>query len=570
MSLEVAINTNSLRMIREELNAAITRSANEFEAYLVDNQDKGPLANSANEIKQVGGTFRLIEFPGAALIADTMAAVLTGLAESEDATLSEELMQALTHGYFVLPRYLEYVAGRQSELPILVIPYVNEILAANRQPLIPEYHFFDKPILSEASSLPAASASQLDEFLSSVKRLRHMYQTGLLKVIKEQGSMAGNFLLMSRALERACNLLGDHQQREIWLLAKTVVEAFGHADLEITLNRKRSLAAVEKLFRLAASKGQEGLDTDPGEALKTELQFMLMLCTSDLQSVTDLKQAYGFAQPELSDQQLAEQREMMHGPSVDTFESVIKVLKDEIRSAKDILELASQNGSIIDEELATLLEVTSRVSDTLSVINLQGPSNTLKEQLSVMQTWQQDDTEISSEAYLEAADSLLYIESSLSGLDRRELTIQDLNEASVLTRKKIIASSHLAEAEGVVIAEAQAGIALAKRAITSYVDSNFDSAHISNVSITLNTVRGGLNILGYTRASAVIKSCINFIDSHVKGDTSGQRHQLLETLADALISLEYYLMELESTTPDEKILDLAEESLDALGFAVET
>jgi chemotaxis protein histidine kinase CheA len=152
------------------------------------------------------------------------------------------------------------------------------------------------------------------------------------------------------------------------------------------------------------------------------------------------------------------------------------------------------------------------------------------------------------------------------------LTIEELNQASILTRKKVIARSQLAEAEEMVLEEAQSGIALAKRAITSYVDSNFDSAHISNVAVTLNTVRGGLNILGYKRASAVLKSCIAFIEDHIKdSDAGGQRHQLLETLADALISLEYYLMELEvDPEADEKILEVAEESLDALGFAVET
>jgi hypothetical protein len=50
-----------------------------------------------------------------------------------------------------------------------------------------------------------------------------------------------------------------------------------------------------------------------------------------------------------------------------------------------------------------------------------------------------------------------------------------------------------------------------------------------------------------------------------------QRHQLLETLADALISLEYYFSEIAAgRTPDEKILGVAEESLAALGFAVNT
>ena len=122
-----------------------------------------------------------------------------------------------------------------------------------------------------------------------------------------------------------------------------------------------------------------------------------------------------------------------------------------------------------------------------------------------------------------------------------------------------------------MIAEAQASIALVKRAITAYVDANFDVAHISNVGVSLNTVRGGLYILGYARAAEVVKKCSAFVAAHVQESNSGeQRHQLLETLADAVIGLEYYLIELDvSRDVNEDILRVAEDSLLALGYAVD-
>jgi len=61
------------------------------------------------------------------------------------------------------------------------------------------------------------------------------------------------------------------------------------------------------------------------------------------------------------------------------------------------------------------------------------------------------------------------------------------------------------------------------------------------------------------------------VDAHGKDKqhSGPQRHQLLETLADALIGLEYYFTELAARrVPDEKILAVAEESLAALGYAV--
>lgn len=298
---------------------------------------------------------------------------------------------------------------------------------------------------------------------------------------------------------------------------------------------------------------------------------MLMLTSYSSPELVRLRESYALPKLNITDADIAKQRENMHGPSLETLELVIKALTEELRNAKDILEIGSQNEGIDSEDLALLIVVLSRVADTLSILNLTGPRTTLVEQLELIKVWMDNPADVANSQFIEAADTLLYIESALAGLDRRELTVDDLNKATSLTRKKIIASSQLAQAEQIVIQEAQSGIALAKRAITSYVDSNFDTAHIANVCVTLNTVRGGLHILNYRRAAEVLRSCAAFVSAHINQRSPGdQRHQLLETLADALISLEYYLNELEGCRKgNENILDVAEESLAALGYAVQ-
>jgi hypothetical protein len=204
-------------------------------------------------------------------------------------------------------------------------------------------------------------------------------------------------------------------------------------------------------------------------------------------------------------------------------------------------------------------------------VNLKAPSNILREQLVHVEAWATQKNGVAVEQFLAVADALLFIESSLSGLYRNELTTSDLEQVTDAMRQQIVADSQFAEAARIVIDEAQSGIALAKRAIISYVESNFDAIHIANVSVTLNTVRGGVQILNHVRAAAVLKGCIAFLDAHTQDRqySAPQRHQLLETLADALISLEYYLSELAAArTPDDKILTVAEESLAALGYSV--
>ena len=568
MSLEVAINPNALRMVRDELAATINKASADFEAWVVDNSDPEPLRQSVAEMRQTGGTLRLLEMKGSAMLADQLSAVLAALADGS-LQQSERVVNTLTQALFILPRYLEYVAIRQAELPLLVLPYVNELRGLIREPLIHEYECYQASLPLTGMMMTHGEPAQIDTLLATMPRFRHMYQAGLLKIMQSDRGAKAAFLLVSRPVERIARLLGEHPHAEIWQMAQAVIESMQYGHLTLNYTRKRLLAELEKLMRKMQTTGSEVLAGWPPETLKKELLFLLTLSSYQSPLMQSLQQAYQLPQNLKTDKKLAEERQLMQGPSLDTFESVIKVLQEELRQCKDILEVASQNASILAEDFTLLLETVKRVADTLGIINLTGPRTMLQDAMKAMETWRQQLNDVEPKQFLDAADAILYIESCLSGLDRRQLSVQQINEANMLTRKQIIASSQLSDAEQIVIEEAQAGIALAKRAITAYVDANFDNAHIANVATTLNTVRGGLNILGYTRAAGLLRHCSDFISSHIKqSGAADQRHQLLETLADALISLEYYLYELESNRrADDKVLDVAEESLRALGFS---
>lgn len=558
-------------MIREELVSTIQQSAMDFESYMADQQNTGHITDSAAGIRQVGGTFRLLEYPGAALLADEMAGLIQLIADSESSP-SNTMINSLTNAFFLLPRYIEYVISRGSALPILLIPAVNDMRIASRLKLLPEHHFAFTDIPTTAGSATALGTNAVGQLLTSIGRLRHMYQTGLLGVINQLSPGPHYYQLMSRAIARIAGMLSGHENQLHWRLAGAVLECFANNSLELTINRKRNLADIEKKLRQVVSKGEEGLAEPFPAPLIKDLLFLLLLSTHQSPELEAVRDTYSLVDTlDLDDNEIKRQREVMYGPGMDAIESVIKVLKEELFLAKDILEIASQNNAIDSEDYTSLQAILGRVADTMLVLNLTGPVEILKQQLDRIASWSDRTDALEPNDFLEAADAVLFVDSSLAGLNRGEISIAELNEASVLSRKKIIAGSQLAEAERVVIEEAESGISLAKRAITSYVDSNFDAAHISNVVVTLNTVRGGLLMLGYKRAASVLKSSSDFVGSTLTQGSSGdQRHQLLETLADALISLEYYLNEISSgQAPNDKILELAEESLAALGFAVE-
>ncbi|HEY3697763.1 MAG TPA: hypothetical protein VGK97_00425 [Spongiibacteraceae bacterium] len=567
MSQEVAVNLNSLALIREELDTTIQRAAGEFEAFLLDSSNNSAIENCHNDVAQVAGTLRLIQFPAAALLADEMSATLKDIGAADGAS-AEALAGALSHAFFVLPRYIEFVGSRRFAGPIMIIPYVNELRVARRQALVPEYHFEQRQFgLQPVKPLPTTSEQPNKEAL---ERLRQMYQVGLLAILRQK-NQALNLQLISRAAARFAAQTPASSGAGFWHLAAAVAECMAREGLSLNLNRRRTLGIIERLMTRYLKGGEAALAAAVDDAMRRELIFLLALSSYREGFAKTVMAAFAVPHLQPDDRELTAQHESMRGPGLEAIDSVVKVLKEELRGAKDILEIASQNQGISADEVAPLKEILTRVADTLRVVNLRAPSNILREQLQFVENWSAQRNGVPPAEFLAVADALLFIESSLSGLYRNELTTNDLEQVTDAMRKQIIADSQLAEAAHIVIDEILAGISLCKRAITSYIESNFDAVHIANVAVTLTTVRGGAQILNHVRAANIFKSCVAFVDasSRDKQHSGPQRHQLLETLADALISLEYYFIEIAAArTPDEKILGVAEESLAALGFAV--
>src|SRR5690606_2850606 len=125
------------------------------------------------------------------------------------------------------------------------------------------------------------------------------------------------------------------------------------------------------------------------------------------------------------------------------------------------------------------------------------------------------------------------------------------------------------EAHIVLVEESQAGLALARRAITAYIESGNDRMHLLNVPATLETVRGGLIFLGMTRASDIIGNASRFIRESMLEQQATPDPQQLEVLADALTSIEFYLESAErSSVGTGDVLAVAEDSLAELGYGV--
>lgn len=568
MTQSETLNLTSLNLVRDELVATIEQSASRLEQFVADRDNGDLLQSCIDGIKQISGTLSLIQLRGADLLAEELLNLANEITLGEDAGVDEQL-STLTSTFFILPRYLEYTQQTRRAMPVLLIPHINELRQARKAINLPESYFFQVNVDVERTNAGQGSAVFSEDLNALVGRLRHMYQVGLLNVF--QGKQVKSSLgMMQRSLERLDIITGGRALGKLWWVGSCAIEAVAQAGMEITKSRKMLFGVIDRQLKLLQKGGQSEFDREPGKGMIKELLYIIVLSGYESAKADAIKQLYEVASLSYNDQELRREREAMKGPSAGTLSSMAAVLKDELRSTKEILELASQGGTASASDYDELIETLNKVAEILAVVGLTAPSNTLKQEITKVESWRDSGEIGDAKDLLEVADVMLYVESTVSGLETHNLSDDSLARVNITARTEVIASSQLAEAEMVVLKEAESGLALIKRALNSFAESNYDRAHVKNVAATLNAVRGGMIVLHLNRAANVVVSCVEFIeDTLLQNDQPAALQHLLETFADAVISLEYYLDAVKcDRSSDDKVLEVAEESLEALGHRV--
>ncbi|MET1080139.1 MAG: ferrous iron transporter B [Pseudomonas sp.] len=552
----------SLSLVRDELFATMEEAESSLEHFIAERHNGSLLQQAVENLKQVRGTLNLIELAGAELLAqevlDQATDIPAGAGEERDIQLS-----ALSNALHVLRRYLENVEAHRQEMPELLLPAINDLRLAGAQPALPESYFFSVRLDQPRPTSAAAAAMDGATRDAETRRLRHMYQVGLLGFIREQNPQA-SLKLMVRALVRLDHLFANESRGRLCWIGAAALEAQLDGQLLPRKARKQLFSRLDRELKQLLGNAQY---ETPRNLLK-ELLYLVALGNSNGPLVTPVIELFGLTPLPFTDHLLEEEYQRLSGPGQAVMRSLSSAIREEMASVKDMLDLM-ERGIVQADSLTNLHALLGKLSKTLGMVGLSSAGNALAAQLQVVAAWN-DATPIDSEALNKLADAVLYVESMVASLERGERRDHRGQPVQPGQEGESFANHQLNEARIVVVDEAQAGLAMSKRAITAYLESNGDKLHLANVPFSLLAVRGGLWFLDQERAAVLVGACADYIQKQMLEAEQMPSEQMLETLADALTSLEYYLEAGAVLRPETQpsVLDLAAESVRALGLSV--
>ncbi len=351
-------------------------------------------------IHQVHGSLQMVEFYGAALLAEEMEQLVLAMQEGRVSEPAEAV--SLLHQAFAqLPLYLERVHSARRDLPLVVLPLLNDLRSARGESRLSETSLFS-PALLELPPLDAQALAELApaELPGLLRKWRQMLQTALVGLLREQDD-ATNLGYMAKVFSRLEGLCQEGM----------LAGAIGNSPALRSL-----LKDADKELKRLLEQGIEGINQPAPEELLKSLLFYIAKAEHPTAQMLVLKARYGLddALPETA--VVDEERARLAGPDRDAMRSVVSALCEELVRVKERLDLFVRSDRLHTDDLGSLLAPLRQIADTLAVLGFGQPRKVIIDQLAVVQGLAQGQREPNDAVLMDVAGALLYVEATLAGM----------------------------------------------------------------------------------------------------------------------------------------------------------
>lgn len=550
----------ALEWVKGEIAETLKQARQALEAFVENPQDPTRMRFCLTYVHQVHGTLQMVEFYGAALLAEEMEQLAKALMEGRVANQGEAL-EVLMQAILQLPVYLDRIQTARRDLPMVVLPLLNDLRAARGEKLLSETSLFSPDMSTRMPALPSDSLARLRtaELPVLLRKLRQMLQLALVGIIRGQ-DLATNLGYMARVFARLESLCKEAPLGGLWQIASGVVEGLANGSVANGTSVRTLLRQVDKELKRLVEQGADGINQPAPDELTKNLLFYVAKAPAQSPRIRALKEQYRLDEALPDNEIVDEERARLAGPDRDAMRSVVAALCEELVRVKDSLDLFVRSDRSQPRELDSLLAPLKQIADTLAVLGFGQPRKVILDQIDVVHGLSLGQREASDGVLMDVAGALLYVEATLAGMvgpnDARQ------------SEQNHLPTTDVAQIHQLVIKEARNGLEQAKDAIIEFIASQWNHEHLARVPELLTQVRGGLAMIPLQRAADLLNACNRYIQEQLLARKAVPNWQSLDTLADAITSVEYYLERLSEDhgSQGDLILDVAEESLESLGY----
>jgi len=564
MRLQDDIDFTTLNWVKQELDETLKQARQALEAYVDDPADSSLMRFCATYLHQVQGTLRMVELYGASMVVEEMERLAQTLLDGE-IRQKEEAYTVLMRGIVQLPDYLERLQSGHKDIPIVLLPLLNDLRAVRGEELFSESVLFspDLSLPLPASADGAAQPLPEGELKLTAGRLRTAYQVSLLKWLRAADPRLETDKLID-LLGRVRAISHAVEPRRVWWIGSAVLEGVGGGAIDASPAVKLLFGKVDREIKRLVDAGEAAFQSAPPRELLKNLLYYVAHASADSPRLTEVRQAFKLQALLPSEKELEHAKGSISGHNRALLDTVSAAIKDDLLRVKEALDIFLRAQGNDPAELMAQVDVLDRVGDTLGMLGLGVPRRVVIEQRGIVEEIANKTRSPDESTLLDVAGALLYVEASLDdhidrlGADTPEDTGSGGMELPKAEVRKILDA---------LMKEATTNLAQAKNDIVAFIESPWDHAKVEQIPRLLDEVSGALRMLDLHKPAELMHGLVRFIEVELMRWRRVPTAEQMDKLADTIASIEYYL---EATRDQragrEKILDVTRESLEALGY----
>ncbi len=539
--------TQTLQVVSREIGVALNDARTALEAHVEQPDNLSLLERCVAELHLVQGALRVLEIYGAALLAEEMEQVSRYLVGTVDERKSQsEVLDALMRAMVQLPGYLERVLAGGRDMALVLLPLLNDLRAVRGSSLLSEGTLLLLNLKSDRQAQPMAPAA--GEAPLSVaqwaRRLRSRFQTGLVGWIRGE-RQEQNLDILGSVATKLEQVATQQCVFQLWWVTGALLEALREHGVEGSVAIKRLLGLADREIKRLYEQGEGRYAQNPPVELLNNLLYYIARATTSGPRVGAVRASFRLSELLPVDEDIEQERDNLSAPSVKLMHTVAAAIREDLTRIKDVLDIFVRRGGSHVEELAPQMELLRKLGDTLGVLGLGDLRTRVQEANEKLTAMVGGHSPADEPGLVQIAAILIKVEDHLDeqlvGLILPRQMARDGEEQS---------DQDFRQVQAAVLRECVINLARIKESIAQNVSGNLDAAGFDNWPELMRGITAGLLMLGKTRAVEILEQINVQLRRVMRPGGAMLSGEYLDRLADAIVSVEYYIETLQAGRSD--------------------
>ncbi|MDB6101389.1 MAG: type pili sensor histidine kinase and response regulator [Gammaproteobacteria bacterium] len=556
---EVASQT--LDFVGRELNVTLAEARTALENYVEQPDNVNLLERCTQELHQVQGVLRVLEIYGAALLAEEMEQVASYLlATASERKSQAESLDALMRAMVQLPSYLERVLAGGRDLALVLLPLLNDLRAVRGSALLSEGTLLLLNLKSDKQAQPVAASPGEPPLTVEqwARRLRARFQVGLIGWIRGE-RIEQNLDILAAVAQKLEQIATRQPVFQLWWVTGAVIEALQENGVEGGVSIKRLLGLGDREIRRLYEQGEPRYAQTPAVELLNNLLYYVGRAESSGPRVMAVRASFRLSELLPVDESIEQERENLSAPSVKLMQTVAIAIREDLSKVKDVLDIFVRRGAGQPKELASQVEMLRKIGDTLGVLGLGELRSNVQAETERLDKIVDGTLPADEATLVQIAATLISVEDRLDG------QLVGLIRPKNATEPEEEEDNEFQQVQAAVLRECILNLARIKEAITQNVGGTLDAAGLDSWQELMRGLKAGLLMLGKARAVEVIEGVTGQLKRVMQPGGQGLPPGFMDRLADAIVSVEYYMETLQAGRSDPwYMLDNAQACVQAL------